>query len=119
MDVPATIIALLSLVASGAVSVVMKMLWDTVQGIRRENDKLSTRVNALEVDIVKLAQINRSLEKIEHGIDDLKERIEASEKEAIRVRSTYIPRIENLENHYKDIMDGLKELSKLKEILRP
>lgn len=116
-DAPATIISLLALIASGAISVVVKMLWDTVQGIKHENDKLSTRVNAMEVSLARINYFETTLRSINEGISRLENRFEEAEKEAIRIRTTYIPRIQNLEEHYKEIIAALKKLERLNDIV--
>lgn len=118
IDAAATIISLLALIASGAISIVVKMLWDTVQGIKRENERLATRVNALEVSIVKIASIEKTLEKIDGSINRLFDRFDVSENKSIEIRSTWIPRIQNLEEHYKEILKELKGLSKLNALVK-
>lgn len=131
-EIYAIIISLVSLVASGAIGVIAKVLWDTLKEIKTEHGNLAKKVEGNLMALARLDHIPQLLADIrsfqkEHL--DLHERLEDSidndRINSVKVREKWIPRIERLEDDYKEnkrrldeILTEIRKLSHLNNIVK-
>lgn len=110
VEISALILWVLS-VFSGALSVlvgvVAKLLWERVMTIEKQIEKMATKINALQVDIVKIEQINIRMSRIEASQQRMEDRANKSEVEAANIRSKYIEKIDRLEENVELILQKL------------
>ena len=130
MDVPVSniilwILSLFGALLSGLLGIVAKMLWEIVGKMQKQIEKLETRMNAMEVSIVKVDSMKELLQEIRQAQKDhflfhdrLTETLNQEKIKTEKIRSKYIPKIDTLEERYEEILSELRKLSKLSDLVK-
>ncbi len=104
-DIVLGVISVFGTCLSILVGIVAKMLWDTIHQIKRDSEKLATRVNALEVSIVKIDTIQLSIAEIKSTQQRIEKTISLNEIEAAKIRGKYIEKIDRIESTLEILVD--------------